>query len=192
MAVAGITEKLDEIEDEELVEMYRDGDAFALEILSRRFLSQVYNKVCYLVPEQDAEDVTQNIFLSLTGHLHQFQNKCPFKVWFWKIIASNVGDYYRKAYREKMHMFAHWQRSEDSEAKERKGVNNEEEMLLSKLIAEQLVSRLPKDYREIIQEFYLDGFSLSELCQEKGEAYEAVRSRERRAERYMADRIERD
>ncbi len=51
--------------DEEMVRRIKQGDAQALDALVQNYLSKTYNRVRCLVPEADAEDVTQEIFLAL-------------------------------------------------------------------------------------------------------------------------------
>ncbi|MFC1719058.1 sigma-70 family RNA polymerase sigma factor [Candidatus Poribacteria bacterium] len=59
-----------ELADWELVEAIKGGDDESLNILIRKYLPKVYNRVHSLVPEADVEDVTQDIFLSLADSIH--------------------------------------------------------------------------------------------------------------------------
>ena len=50
--------------DEDLVHAAQQGRQEAFNVLFERYLPLVHNRVRYVVPEQDAEDVTQEVFLT--------------------------------------------------------------------------------------------------------------------------------
>ncbi len=91
----------EQITDEELVERIKSGDGESLNILIKAYLPKVYGRVHNLVPEADAEDVTQDIFLSLVDSIHSFQGKSAFNTWFHRITMNKVADYHRKTSRRK-------------------------------------------------------------------------------------------
>ncbi|MBI1930470.1 sigma-70 family RNA polymerase sigma factor [Candidatus Poribacteria bacterium] len=81
--------------DEELVQRIKQGDAQALDALVQNYLSKTYNRVRCLVPEADAEDVTQEIFLALVRSIDHFDGRSAFSTWFYRIIMNKVADHYR-------------------------------------------------------------------------------------------------
>lgn len=90
-----------QLTDEELVKRIQSGDRESLSILAKGYITKVYNKVQSLVPEADAEDVTQDIFLSLVDSIDSFQGKSAFGTWFHRIVMNKVADYHRKSSRRK-------------------------------------------------------------------------------------------
>ena len=87
--------------DEELISRIREGDKQSLDVLVGSYFPRTYRKVRRLVPIEDAEDVTQDIFLNLVCSINNFQGKAAFATWFNKIVVNRVADYHRKAFRRK-------------------------------------------------------------------------------------------
>ena len=76
--------------DEELILRIKGGDAQSLDVLVRAYLHRTYRKVQMLVPAEDAEDVTQDIFLNLVRSIDNFEGKSAFATWFNRIILNRV------------------------------------------------------------------------------------------------------
>jgi RNA polymerase sigma-70 factor (ECF subfamily) len=81
--------------DETLVYRAQEGDRQALEQLYQRYFPRVYNRIRALVPAEEVEDLTSEVFLSLVSSLKQFRAKSAFSTWLHTIIKRKVADYYR-------------------------------------------------------------------------------------------------
>jgi RNA polymerase sigma-70 factor (ECF subfamily) len=76
------------ISDAELVRQAKAGELAAFEELTRRYERQVYSLAFRIVrQEQDAEDVTQEAFLSAMGHLAGFREEARFRTWLMRIAT---------------------------------------------------------------------------------------------------------
>ncbi len=84
-----------DIDVEKLLEQVRNGDSEALGNLVESYLPRVYNIVQSLVPESDAEDVTQEIFLSLVNSIWKFEPRSTFSTLLYRIANNKIADYYR-------------------------------------------------------------------------------------------------
>lgn len=173
--------KGERLSDEELVERIKNGDSASLTILVRAYLPKVYNKVQSLVPEADAEDVTQDIFASLVDSIGNFQGKSAFATWFHRITMNKVADYHRKMARRKKQL---------SETQPQNMVNpwkatNDE------LIVKEALVELPEKHRDILLLKFSEGLSFAEIAEQLGLTYEATRSRYRRAIDAIRAKIER-
>lgn len=84
-----------QLTDEQLVERLKNGDRASLDVLVKAYLPRTYRKVRRLVPESDAEDVRQEIFLSLVDSIDDFEGRSTFATWLHKITMNRVSDYYR-------------------------------------------------------------------------------------------------
>ena len=74
--------------DAELVQQAQTGDLDAFEILTSRYERQVYSlSVRMLRQEQDAEDVTQQTFLSALENLEGFRGEASFATWLLRIAT---------------------------------------------------------------------------------------------------------
>jgi len=168
--------------DEELAERIKNGDKASLDILVKAYLPKVYNRVRSLVPESDAEDVTQDIFMSLVDSIGNFQGKSAFTTWFHRIIMNKIADYHRRTFRRREKLgetqpptdINPWSATDDE------------------LIVKQALIKLPEKYREVLLLKFSEGLSFGEIAEKLGLTYEATRSRYRRAIETVRDRIERD
>lgn len=77
-----------ETADAELVERARAGELDAFEALTNRHEGRVYSLALRMVrQEQDAEDVTQQTFLSALENLDGFRGDASFATWLMRIAA---------------------------------------------------------------------------------------------------------
>ncbi len=168
--------------DEELVLRIQEGDTQSLDILVRSYLPRTYKKVRRLVPAEDVEDVTQDIFLNLVRSIDNFQGRSAFATWFNKIISNRVADYHRKMFRQKSR-FASEEEISKHEPYEDANIDVE---------IEDLLMNLPEHYREVILMKLFYSLSFAEIAASLGMTYEAARSRYRRGIRYAASKMDSD
>ena len=75
-------------DDADLVERARSGDLNAFEALTTRHERKVYSLALRMLRhEQDAEDVTQQTFLSALEHLAGFRGEASFSTWLLRIAS---------------------------------------------------------------------------------------------------------
>jgi len=161
----------EQITDEKLVEQIKGGDEESLNILIKAYLPKVYGRVHNLVPEADAEDVTQDIFLSLVDSIHSFRGKSTFNTWFHRITMNKVADYHRKSSRRKEQAidnqppraFNPWTEADDI------------------LVVREVLMELSEKYREVLLLKFSEGLQFGEIAERLNLSYEATRSRYRRA-----------
>lgn len=161
----------DQFTDEELVERIKSGDGESLDILIKAYLPKVYNRVHSLVPEADAEDVTQDIFLSLVDSIQSFRGKSAFNTWFHRITMNKVADYHRKTSRRKEQLTD----KQPTTTVNPWGATDDE------LIVKEILVDLPEKYKEVLLLKFSEGLSFTEIAEKLDLSYEAIRSRYRRA-----------
>ncbi len=72
----------------ELVESAKKGDLDAFEVLTNRYEQRIYSLALRMLrQEQDAEDVTQQTFLSALENLDGFRGEASFSTWLLRIAA---------------------------------------------------------------------------------------------------------
>jgi RNA polymerase sigma-70 factor (ECF subfamily) len=89
----------DRREERQLVEAAQAGDVAAFRRLYDHYLPIVYARVCALVPRIDAEDVTQEVILSVARSMQGYRGRSAFSTWVNSILRRRVADYYRRAAR---------------------------------------------------------------------------------------------
>ena len=83
--------------DEQLINNYLKGDEKSLEILIHRYLKPIYNFVYrYVNNKQEAEDVTQEVFVKTWRNLKKFKRNKSFKTWIFSIAKNTAIDSFKK------------------------------------------------------------------------------------------------
>ena len=86
-----------ETADLELITKAKAGDHLSFATLADRHYMTVYRfafKWCR--SREDAEDITQEVFIKLGGNLHLFDNRSKFTTWLYRITANCASDHARK------------------------------------------------------------------------------------------------
>jgi RNA polymerase sigma-70 factor (ECF subfamily) len=87
----------DEREVRILVERARGGDDDAMRALYVRFAGGVHVYVARIVPQRDAEDVTQQVFAKLLTDLDRYRPcEAPFSAWVLRVARNQAIDHVRR------------------------------------------------------------------------------------------------
>jgi len=91
-----------ERDDSELVERAQDGDREAFQTLVERYQENVYS-ICYgkVKDEQDAKDVSQDVFVKVFRYIENFNQESSFYTWLYRIAVNTSIDFLRKQSRRK-------------------------------------------------------------------------------------------
>jgi len=77
--------------DGSLVQQAKAGDFAAMESLLTKYERQVYGVARRIVPQhQDAEEVTQQTFMSVIEHLGEFREESQFRTWLLRIATNHA------------------------------------------------------------------------------------------------------
>jgi len=165
--------------DEELVRAAQGGELEAFTSLYERYLPVVYNRVRYMIPEEDIEDVTQEVFIAVIKSLKSFRYEARFSTWLRTLVNRQVADYYRRRNPKKdwMNELPDYDPERDSGLREMSEVEEVDEMI----ILRQALRELPEHYREVIMLRFADGMQFGEIAQLQGLSLEATKSLFRRA-----------
>lgn len=166
--------------DAELISRIKAGDKQSFDILVGAYFPKTFRKVRRLVPIQDAEDVTQDIFLNLMRSIDNFKGKSAFATWFNKIIVNRVADYHRKTFRRRNRFILEGDVSIHEPTQE---IENDIEM-------NDLLTKMPKPYRDVLFLRLCHDLPFREIASDLGIAYEAARSRYRRGIKCAARKID--
>ena len=86
----------------ELIEQLRQGDETAFREIVATWQDMVFNtSLGILQQNEDAEDVTQEVFIQVHGSINQFKGDAKFSTWLYRIAVSKSLDHLRKKKRKK-------------------------------------------------------------------------------------------
>ena len=183
---------MQDLPDQQLIAAYLRGDEESLEILISRYLKPIYSFVYRHVGDaQEAEDITQQVFVKVWRNLKKFDQQKSFKPWIFAIAKNASIDSLKKS------------RSASGGKKEipfskfesAAGINILTETLADpavlpdklfeqKNIAQTLylaMENLSVQYRMVLFLRYNDHFTFREISESLEEPLHTVKSRHRRA-----------
>ncbi|MFN3301830.1 MAG: RNA polymerase sigma factor [Patescibacteria group bacterium] len=169
--------------DENLIDQYLKGDERALEILIKRYLKPIFSFIFRFVRDsQEAEDITQEVFVKVWRNLKRFDKKRKFKTWIFTIAKNSCLDWLKK---KKEITFSEIEEEKNSFVEnipDRCLLPNEifEREDLVNLLNEALEKLSPK-YKMVLLLRYNDHFTFKEIAETLEEPLNTIKSRHKRA-----------
>jgi RNA polymerase sigma-70 factor (ECF subfamily) len=161
-----------------LIEKYLKGDEKSLEILIQRYLKPIYSFAYkYVGNSQEAEDITQEVFIKVWRNLKKFDKNKNFKPWIFSIAKNTAIDFFKKKKTIPFSQLSTLETIIDSsplpeELLERKNMLGTLAKVLNKL--------LPK-YSKVLFLRHHNDLTFREISQWLNEPLNTVKSRHRRA-----------
>ena len=153
--------------DEELARLAADGDAAAFDEIYSRHRRFVYCLAVRMTGNQaDAEDLTQESFVSVLRRVGSFRGESLFTTWLYRLVVNQVNMHFRsrKSRRETQ--------TSDSEIPEYgprlTGRSDRAERLIDRLAIEKAVEMLPPGYRAAFILHDVEGYKHEEAAQLSG------------------------
>lgn len=177
-------------DDQELVDALRAGDANGVDTLVQRYGAWIHRVAARVLGDRrDAEEVTQNVLMTVMGKIRTFKGEAAFSSWLYRIAANAAYDQAR-ARRARVddlsldavlpvfdEMGRHvepvvdWSRDLEDPA-----VAGEVRAAL-----ERAIGHLPEDYRVVVVLRDVEELTTEEVAQALGLTVAAVKSRLHRA-----------
>lgn len=173
-----------ELSDEDLIQLVVQGESWAFDCLYDRYVKTVYARMRYRIPETDAEDVTQEVFVAVIKSLHSFRGTAKFSTWLRKIMDNKVSEYYRKSSRKKEPIQV------DLEHAEELGDDSNSIALEDKVLIRRALKNIHRIHREILILRYVDDMKFNEIAKHLGKSMEATKSHFRRAVDALLEELE--
>jgi RNA polymerase sigma-70 factor (ECF subfamily) len=86
-----------DVDDQALVERYRQGDREAFTALMVRYQRPIYNAALWIVKSaDDARDVAQDVFLKVAEHLDEYDANHRFFSWIYRIAVNESHNLLRR------------------------------------------------------------------------------------------------
>jgi RNA polymerase sigma-70 factor (ECF subfamily) len=166
--------------DEELVRAAQEGNLDAFTMLYERYLPVVYNRVRYLVPETDVEDVTQEVFIDVVRSLKNFRCESTFHTWLRTLASREIANYYRRRNPTHNVLDMDVSSADDHEIPQLRTVA-ESLAIDDNILVRTALNHLPERYQEILLLRFADELQFNEIAQVLGQSLEATKSLFRRA-----------
>ena len=168
------------------------GDQAAWEQIVRQHWRKVFNLAYKFVGRHDeAEDLTQDIFLKIFKALHTFDRRANFQTWLISISRNLCIDHYRSVRKERETMARDVDASELMPVSRDRGPYGLLEQTDLKQLIRQALAELPPTLRQAVVLRDLQEFSYQEIADELGLPEGTVKSRINRGRLELARQLRR-
>lgn len=152
--------------DTVLVRRAAEGDAEAFEELHKRYRRLVYSIALRMTGNRaDAEDLTQESFLSLFRKIGSFRGESSFITWLHRLTTNQVLMHFRRRRARPEDQTADGQMPEPFAAS---GRSYSSSFLLDRIAIEKAVNALPAGYRQTFVLYDVEGHEHSEIARMTG------------------------
>ncbi len=160
---------LNQLTDEQLVQLYENGNNGAFEILLNRYKSRVYTYIFLIVRNKElAEDIFQDTFIKAIATIQQgrYVESGRFLGWINRIAHNLIIDHFRKEKNENTFStdgleYDYVNNSKYSEKSVEDVISNEQ--VLHDVV--HLVDYLPSSQQEVVRMRYFEDLSFKEIAE---------------------------
>jgi len=144
--------------DELLVEEFKEGNLSAFESLFQKYKTAIFNLSFRMMGNyEEAEDITQDIFVKSFQNLHKFRGDASFKTWIYKIGSTTCID----ALRRKKSLWGILRKITEVQKKSDENTGSYDE----KTWVQETLKKLPENQKLLLVLRYIQGFSNKEIAQ---------------------------
>jgi RNA polymerase sigma-70 factor, ECF subfamily len=146
--------------DMELVNLAIGGDERSFSHLIERYYQFVYNlsfKWCRI--KEDAEEITQDVFIKLSRKLTTFNHDSSFRTWLYRITINTAKDYRRKDCTKRIYESAFAEEQADENA----GASSSESMEANRLY--DALDKLPDKQKAAMMLVFAEGLNHKEAAE---------------------------
>lgn len=187
----------EQYDDRALVLAIQKGDTEAFAVLLRRYEKTVY-RTAYLITgsEQDAEDLTQEVFLRVWSGIGTYRGESKFFTWLYAVTKHVCTDRVRKNSRTPRSFSLTPQDPEEAAPFELSDMDREnapEDVACRRETQEAVrraIASLKDEYRVIVLLRDIEGYSYEEIARALGIGIGTVKSRLNRARQTLKKRLE--
>ena len=147
------------LNDQQLIQLFVNGDATALEDLINRHKDRIFTSIVILVKDKNlAEDIFQEAFIKIFKHIHTLENIDAVNYWVKSTVIRTAIDHYRHAIHEREQM-GYEQAADIIDGDEDIFSSRGREQIL------QVINALPDGYRLVINLYLIDGYNHIEIAE---------------------------
>jgi RNA polymerase sigma-70 factor (ECF subfamily) len=172
--------------DAAVIARFQNGEAAAFEELVSRHQTRLLRLIRRLLDSpDDAEDVLQDVFVSVFENLSRFRGKARFTTWITTIAVNKCRTHRRRVARRRW--LTRLLSGDDSQSTEHWHENLDDE----REEVRQAVRTLPPTYREPVVLYYFEQMSVSEISVVLDRKTNAIETRLSRARRMLREILNR-
>jgi RNA polymerase sigma-70 factor (ECF subfamily) len=176
--------------DEELIARFQNGDAYAFDLLVRRYKDPLLNFIYrFLGDLVESEDIVQETFYRVYKNKHYYKEVAKFSTWIYTIAGNLAKTELRRRKRRRVFSIHRETAGEkeldlpDLQSDPEKEVNT----VITQKIIQKAITSLPQKFRQVIVLRDIQGFSYEEISDIIKVPLGTVKSRVNRARLKLQD-----
>ena len=176
--------------DEELIARFQNGDAYAFDLLVRRYKDPLLNFIYrFLGDLVESEDIVQETFYRVYKNKHYYKEVAKFSTWIYTIAGNLAKTELRRRKRRRVFSIHRETAAEkeldlpDLQSDPEKEVNT----VVTQKIIQKAITSLPQKFRQVIVLRDIQGFSYEEISDIIKVPLGTVKSRVNRARLKLQD-----
>ncbi len=179
--------------DERLVERLIGGDRAAFDLLYDRYFSRIHRYLARrLRNPADAEEVLQEVFVSILGSIHGFRGEAPFAAWVFGLARRTLAARFKRKRPETVSLPEHDGEPFDlllsSVRREANPFERYEALDRATRMDQAFDADLTQDQRQIFQLHHLDNLPVRTIAARTGKSEDSVKSNLYRARKLLLAR----
>lgn len=177
-------DKLEELDDDRIIEKVLKGDRECFRILIERYQKKIYTQIKrkYYIEDDDMDDIIQDTFIKCYKNLHSFKLGRAFYPWLYTIALNITKDYLKKIMTNKSHL------KETYEDLKHEFHKKDEIYELGELDGiRETISDLSREYKEVLV-LRAEGLSYQEISEKISIPIGTVMSRLNRARKIILEK----
>lgn len=111
----------------------------------------------YFGNREDAEDVSQDVFLKLYSHNTKFESEEELKAWLIRVTTNTCHSYFRNPFRKRKTEI------DEKEIENIVGSSSSEQEIINRKVVMDAVMSLPERYRIVVYLYYYEEYSICQI-----------------------------
>ena len=141
-----------------------------------KYLKMVYRiSFHYFGNREDAEDVSQDVFLKLYSHNTKFESEEELKAWLIRVTTNTCHSYFRNPFRKRKTEI------DEKEIENIVGSSSSEQEIINRKVVMDAVMSLPERYRIVVYLYYYEEYSICQISNTRNIGETTIQTRLSRA-----------
>ncbi|OGS44662.1 MAG: hypothetical protein A2539_06850 [Elusimicrobia bacterium RIFOXYD2_FULL_34_15] len=179
------------MEEKDLIAKAKSGDIYSFEQLISRYQKSVYNIIYNMIGnEEEANDISQEVFIKVFKSLTKFRGESSFSTWLYSIAKNIFINESKRYYNKKKSIETSLDDNENLKLLNiSDGYNVVEEFEIRELQEKvrQAIQQLPEEFIFVVILYYLEGFSYEEIAKIMDSSIGTVKSRLSRGKEHLKE-----
>ncbi len=173
---------MQQIEQEAYQQMQQTIKQLLVEGLYQKYRQRVYNKCLTMVKsEQDAHDLSQEVWVKVQRNILNFKNKCHTSTWLYSIAHNHCIDFLRKKNNKTTKKYRYFDDFQSANSMDSHHIENENDHKSKDLLHDLILKMVKNENMNILWRKYCKGQKVNTIAEELNLSPSAVKMRIQRA-----------